>query len=216
MVLKNVTQVWQGQEFFGSDFQRLSQSHDGIIGRGKYREWAFTAQRVHQTSSTNCSFKQSVVIAVHNDVHHAVAHLGWIDRNGRHHTVRCVRSDGAIVVIGSFNCERVRAEANAVHVTSCSADVECLWIVPVLTERARESIHIVRTSDIDPDHSLSSLDFEGSGRILKIRCFHYDAFNTARIVLGNQLVPKEEGHQPKESKNFFHFNKVMRREPRRV
>ena len=43
--------------------------------------------------------------------------------------------------------------------------------------------------------------------------FYDDAFDAAGIVLGNQLVPKEEGHQPKEVKNFFHFNKVMRTQP---
>lgn len=71
----------------------------------------------------------------------------------------------------------------------------------------------MRTTNIDPDHGLASLDLEISGRILKIRRFNYNAFDIAGIGLGNQLVPKEEGNEPEESKNFFHFNKVMPTQP---
>ena len=125
-----------------------------------------------------------------------------------------MRADRAVVVVGSFNRERVRAEAYTVHVARHGVDVKRLGIFPVLTERARQAVHIVRSADVDPHHRLTCLDLECSRCVLEIRCFHYDAFNTAGIVLGNHLVPKEEGDKPKEVKNFFHFNEVMTRQPR--
>ena len=71
----------------------------------------------------------------------------------------------------------------------------------------------MKTAHVDPNHRLADFDFEVRRGVLIIGRFYYDAFDTAGIVLGNQLVPKEEGHQPKEVKNFFHFNKVMRTQP---
>lgn len=65
------------------------------------------------------------------------------------------------------------------------------------------------SADIDPNDRLAGFNFKGSRGVLEIGCFHYDAFNTAGIVLGNRLVPTEEGYKPKEVKNFFHFIKVM-------
>ena len=52
----------------------------------------------------------------------------------------------------------------------------------------------MKTAHVDPNHRLADFDFEVRRGVLIIGRFYDDAFDTAGIVLGNQLVPKEEGH----------------------
>ena len=52
----------------------------------------------------------------------------------------------------------------------------------------------MKTAHVDPNHRLADFDFEVRRGVLKTGRFYDDAFDAAGIVLGNQLVPKEEGH----------------------
>ena len=52
----------------------------------------------------------------------------------------------------------------------------------------------MKTAHVNPNYRLTDFDFEVRRGVLIIGRFYDDAFDTAGIVLGNQLVPKEEGH----------------------
>ena len=77
VVLKNISQPWVSQQLLRCHLQGLHQGFERCVGRCEYCERTFTAQRIHQASSTNCRFEQGVVFAVHDDVNHSRSLRSW-------------------------------------------------------------------------------------------------------------------------------------------
>ena len=88
----------------------------------------------------------------------------------------------------------MRADADSLHIPRYRSGRKCFWIIPVFANRAFNTVHVVKTANVYPHNCLSSLNFESRRSVLIIGRFYDDAFDTAGIVLGNQLVPKKEGH----------------------
>ena len=93
VVEQNGGQIWVRQQLIRRHFQRLEQRGERRIGRSKHCERTLGAQIIRQARCNHCRFKNRVIWALHDDVHHSGVHR-WLWQqdsvNHVHHpVVRC-------------------------------------------------------------------------------------------------------------------------------